>query len=218
MPFSLFQSCALCRDFQHINSCFYLFAAVVMCLPYRLRINHKKHPTLITDFLKAAYAIDISQMEKVAMLLVDEYGVYEDQFPKVENYFNPFDQNDSREKERVLDEANLRRVIIDQNINSSPQTVHENTLLSRIAPIHINNKTLQKNRTQYERNIFENVLIISPLLEQRFSKTYKGLIMKYKNQASVSYTVYLMDAMLLAIDIVSKLLDRNRSKPLVDSR
>ena len=195
-----------------------------MCLPYRFAGNHSRKSNVVEDFLKAAYSIDSSHLNKVAVLLVDEFGLYEEQSQIIHPVSKSSVENlpAGKNKFNFFDQGNLNNAITEENTRPRLNANHNsaknltNHLLSSFG--NIKNKTRLKGQSKIDIDIFDNVLLVSPLLKQSFPITYKSLFVKHKRSMDVSYVAYLMDAFYLAINVVSKALHNNYTKPPIDAR
>ena len=179
-----------------LNNLFFLHAAVVVCAPHR---SEEGRRNIAEDLLKKAYHINRSRASRLAYVVVDDRGIYEELYQWHQN-----DNKTSNLKERFSLKNNSSRTL--KQIGNEASL---NVLLSK--------KTFQEDfKTKY--NYLDNILMISPFLDNQLLNNYKSYISKHKNSIGVSQLVYLLDAMYLSLLTASKLIGPNGTKKFFDAR
>ena len=166
---------------------------IVLCASYRTG-NEKT----ISDFLEVGRSVNAKSLKQAAIVTFNQFGLFNKTlFPRDDVSIRNLDEENHALKIALDVDADLsgKQRVLDQ-IRDKP-----NENYTEDADVKEGGKTA---------DIFENILILSPLLDSNFSNQYKTLIVTYSE--SEVYLAYLLDAMLLALVGVAQATFRNATR------
>ena len=161
--------------------------------------------------LNVAHSLDVHRFKKIGLIFLNLIGIYEgSSYPFGDNIFRHGDDVRHLVKRQKVKRGLKRKENAQEGNKLSTGTFLRSSLEDIIPQV--------KNHTELSDDLYDNLLILSPCLDQQFPSVYKTFIDEQRRGNALAYFAYLLDSIFLAFAGTAQLIHRNNTNYFNDAR